>query len=117
MKKVLILFLTGTMACNSSSKLAKTATPEIGSGQMASVTVSPEAANSIPAPVTDPELVKATIKSSMTAKRMSEGKKIYIQRCTKCHSMKDPANYTVQQWEPVLARMFVRSRLSDEHDK
>lgn len=117
MKKVLIIFLTGIMACNSSSKVAKTSSTETASGQLASVPLLPEATNSTPSPVTDPELVKASIRSSMTAERLAEGKKIYIQRCTKCHSMKDPANYTVQQWEPILVKMFVRAKLADEHDK
>jgi hypothetical protein len=31
--------------------------------------------------------------------------------------MKDPANYTVQQWELILVKMFVKARLSDEDDK
>lgn len=84
---------------------------------MASVALLPDASNSTPTTVTDPELVKAAIKGSITAERLAEGKKIYIQRCTKCHSMKDPANYTVQQWEPILVKMFVNTRLADEHDK
>lgn len=104
------------MACNSSSKVPKTST-ETASSQSAPVPLLPEATNSTPSPETDPELRKAAIKSSMTAERLSEGKKIYIQRCTKCHSMKDPANYTVQQWELILVKMFVKARLSDEDDK
>jgi hypothetical protein len=31
--------------------------------------------------------------------------------------MKEPANYTVEQWEPILLRMVVKAELTDEHEK
>jgi hypothetical protein len=113
MKKVFVIFLTVIIACNSSSKVAKTSSQEIAPNP---VIILPEAGN-LSSAETDPSLEKATIKNNMTPKRLSEGKKIYIQRCTKCHSMKEPANYTVQQWVPILGKMFVNAKLSDEHDK
>ena len=116
MKKVSIILLSGIIACSSTSKIARTSSSDIASNQLASVEL-PEATNSTTTPVSDPEMAKAAIMGSITAKRLTDGKKIYIQRCTKCHSMKDPANYTVQQWEPILRKMFVKARLTDEHDK
>ena len=68
--------------------------------------------------VADPELAKAIVKvPGMTAERLAEGNKIYIQDCTRCHGMKEPSNFTSAQWEPILLRMFVKAKLTDEHEK
>jgi hypothetical protein len=111
MKKLGIILLTGLMACSSSSKIKKTNT-------VAATSTTPVEVSTIPVTPVDPELEKAMIKvPGITAERLAEGQKIYMQDCTRCHAMKDPANYTPLQWEPILVRMFANAKLTDEHEK
>ena len=109
MKKLCIILLTGMMACSSSSKIKKTTTV---------APTTPVEVATIPVTPVDPELEKAMIKvPGITAERLAEGQKVYMQDCTRCHAMKDPANYTPIQWEPILVRMFANAKLTDDHEK
>ena len=95
MKKCFLILLAGMMACHSSKKMA-----------------APQAAK---APEVNPELQHAQAKvPGITMDRLTEGSKVYAQNCAKCHSLKDPANYTMERWDPILKRMFPKAKVTDE---
>ena len=117
MKKLLIILVTGMMACSSSSKIKKTTAVTVPTTTVDSTTVTTTTTTTTVS-ATDPEMAKAMMKvPGITAERLTEGQKVYVQDCTKCHALKDPANYTPQQWEPILVKMFANAKLTDEHEK
>ncbi len=64
------------------------------------------------------ELSNAQLKvPGITMERLSAGKKIYISKCSGCHALKNPSSYTVDKWEPILQKMFVKAKLTDEEEK
>lgn len=66
----------------------------------------------------NPELVYAQAKvPGITIKELTDGKKLYIERCSNCHALKNPADYTSQQWESILVRMTMRAHIYDEAQK
>jgi len=66
----------------------------------------------------NPELVTAQAKvPGITMKELTDGRKLYIERCSNCHVLKSPSDYTSQQWEPILVRMTMRAHIYDEGQK
>jgi hypothetical protein len=117
MKKLLVILVTGMMACSSSSKIKKTTAVTVPTTTVDSTTVTTTTTTTTVS-ATDPVMAKAMMKvPGITSERLAEGQKIYMQDCTKCHAMKEPGNYTPDQWEPILLRMFAKAKISDEHEK
>lgn len=48
---------------------------------------------------------------------MSEGERTFYERCTVCHSPRDPAGYTQLQWKAITQSMFPRAGLEGEEAK
>lgn len=48
--------------------------------------------------------------TSSSSPDFSNSKKIYAQKCSGCHSLYLPAEYTVDEWEDVLPVMFVKAK-------
>jgi len=48
---------------------------------------------------------------------MSEGEKMFYERCTVCHSPRDPGAYTQLQWKSITQSMFPRAGLDDNEQK
>jgi trimethylamine-N-oxide reductase (cytochrome c) len=44
---------------------------------------------------------------------MGPGEKLFYERCTVCHSPRDPSHYTRQQWRGITPSMFPRAGLDD----
>jgi cytochrome c5 len=42
------------------------------------------------------------------------GKRIYANRCGKCHALPTPAQYSVTRWDNILPIMIPRARLTNE---
>nr|WP_254103828.1 molybdopterin dinucleotide binding domain-containing protein [Aliivibrio fischeri] len=55
-------------------------------------------------------LGKVNISSSET--KQSVGEALFYQRCTMCHSAKDPKQYTKSQWHGITKSMFPRAGLN-----
>lgn len=69
-------------------------------------------------PASTYELSNAQLKvPGITMERLSAGKKFYISKCSGCHALKNPSGYTVDKWEPILQKMFVKAKLTDEEEK
>jgi cytochrome c5 len=47
----------------------------------------------------------------------SAGKTIYVNRCGRCHGLKNTENYTQQRWENILKSMIPKARLNDDEAK
>ena len=95
MKKYFIILVAGMMACHSSRKITTPVEAEIS-----------------------PELKLARTKvPGITQEQLTTGSKIYIQDCAVCHALKEPSDYSMQQWEPILQRMYVKAKISDEGEK
>jgi cytochrome c5 len=47
----------------------------------------------------------------------SAGKTIYVNRCARCHGLKNTENYTQQRWENILKTMIPKARLNDDEAK
>jgi len=45
------------------------------------------------------------------------GKNIFINRCGRCHSLKNTEKYTSQEWENILKAMIPKAKLNDEEAK
>ncbi len=66
----------------------------------------------------NPELANAQAKvPGITMKELTDGRKLYIERCSNCHALKSPGDYTSQQWVPILAKMTERAHIYDEGQK
>lgn len=67
-------------------------------------------------PTTTTTTVK-TVTTTTTPKTESAevvtGKGIYTTKCTRCHEAKPLADWTAQQWVPIINRMAPKARLDD----
>ena len=53
----------------------------------------------------------------ITMTDLQRGYKMYSLNCSGCHRLHDPVEYTAGQWKPILDKMFVKARLSDDRQK
>lgn len=64
------------------------------------------------------ELKHAQLKvPGITMERFDAGKKLYVLNCSGCHSLKKPDKYSTEQWKPILQKMFIKAKLTDEKEK
>ncbi len=42
------------------------------------------------------------------------GRKLYVNKCAKCHKMYDPANYTDRQWDSWMGKMQKKAKLNPQ---
>jgi cytochrome c5 len=45
---------------------------------------------------------------------VADGEKIYQTSCGRCHDLKNPNEYTVNEWRPIMNRMAPKARLNDD---
>ena len=65
-----------------------------------------------------PELILAQERvPGITMERLKHGNKIYIRNCSACHSLHSPTQFTAQQWQPILIKMFVKAKIKDSTTK
>ena len=80
-------------ACNHSKNIAAKPGPAINTATVVTST---------------PELI-AESKTSIV-----EGEKIFTTKCGRCHSLKAPANYTSNQWRPIMNDMAGKAKLTTD---
>lgn len=44
---------------------------------------------------------------------LAQGKMLFVNNCAKCHNLKNPNNYTPEEWKPILMRMQKKAKISD----
>ena len=42
------------------------------------------------------------------------GKRVFVNRCSRCHALPEPVQFTAQKWDGILAIMIPRARLDKE---
>jgi len=47
---------------------------------------------------------------------LETGKMIFTNRCGRCHGLPEPAQFSIQRWETILAIMIPRARLNKEQE-
>jgi cytochrome c2 len=57
-----------------------------------------------------------TVVTTTTTGDVNAGKDTYVAKCQQCHGLKNPGNYTVAQWGPILNSMARKANL-DESEK
>ena len=98
MKKYLMILAIGMMACHATKNATTTVTEK--------------------APEVSPELRMAQAKvPGITMERIEHGNKLYVADCGKCHALKEPGNYTMERWDPILKKMYVKAKITDEADQ
>lgn len=45
---------------------------------------------------------------------LQSGKRIYTDKCSGCHGVKNPAHYTAIQWESIMVKMGKKAKLKTE---
>lgn len=75
-------------------------------------------ASSVPEP-TQQQVQWASDRWPGTAqKELSDGREMYIEKCSGCHSLKVPSKYTEEEWTPVFKKMSRKAKLTDaEYEK
>jgi len=44
----------------------------------------------------------------------SEGRDLYLSKCSGCHQLYDPDNYTKERWDQILIAMKEKSKINSE---
>lgn len=52
------------------------------------------------------------VTSNATLDDLTQGRQLYIDNCSRCHSLYSPDSYTVGQWEYILPSMTPRTHMS-----
>ena len=65
-----------------------------------------------------PELILAKERvPGITGEKLKQGNRLYTRKCSSCHALHKPSQYTAQQWHPILIKMFERSKVRDSTTK
>lgn len=64
------------------------------------------------------ELISARKKvPGITIQQLRLGDKTYTRDCSGCHALHKPSEFTAEQWHPILVKMFVKAKISDNETK
>lgn len=47
----------------------------------------------------------------------SDGYKFYVGKCSGCHRLHYPNEYTAVKWKPILSEMFLKAKLTEDKQK
>jgi mono/diheme cytochrome c family protein len=45
---------------------------------------------------------------------IARGYDLFARNCNKCHGLKNPANFTIEQWNSILPKMAKRTKLTPD---
>jgi mono/diheme cytochrome c family protein len=51
--------------------------------------------------------------TAMASEDRDAGKQIYTAKCGRCHGLKDPANYSSDEWVSLVNKMAPKAQLND----
>jgi cytochrome c5 len=63
-----------------------------------------------------PKIVPTTpvFVGTILSPELVEGKGIFENNCANCHDLYAPQDFTAEQWKPILLRMQIEAKISDE---
>ncbi|HVZ57789.1 MAG TPA: hypothetical protein VG870_14115 [Chitinophagaceae bacterium] len=106
MKKTVLLSLTASLfilACH------KKTVPEKTAVQQPAPQVSQQAPVAQQSTTTQPAATDASLAEL--------GKTVLSTKCTKCHGLKNPGDFTAQRWDGILKSMIPKAKLTDDEAK
>ena len=53
----------------------------------------------------------------ITMEQLKHGSRLYIRNCSGCHALHKPSQFTARQWQPILVKMFEKSKIRDSATK
>lgn len=101
MKKFLLVFIAGVAIYSCSHKTTSAGT------STATAATTPPAAEVKPPAGTPPKAAE-----KMESAAVADGKAIYTAKCGRCHGLKNPGDWTVSEWVPIVDRMAPKSNLT-----
>ena len=45
---------------------------------------------------------------------LAQGKELFDTKCGKCHKLPNTANFSAEEWEPIMLRMQKKAKITDE---
>jgi cytochrome c5 len=51
------------------------------------------------------------VAKKMEGPEVVAGKQTFTTKCARCHGLKEPANFTAQEWVPIMDRMAIKANL------
>lgn len=52
------------------------------------------------------------VTANATLDQLTQGRQLYIDNCSRCHSLYSPDRYTTSQWKSIIASMAPRTPMS-----
>lgn len=53
----------------------------------------------------------------ITMMDLHAGYKVYTTKCSGCHALHNPKEYSATQWKPILSEMLAKAKMNDEREK
>ncbi len=79
------------------------------------VQCSPKSAKTVSKPAVKTHEGKvADIKKNFTEADLAEGKMISDSKCSRCHQLKMPESFSMNEWDNILLRMIPKARLDEK---
>jgi mono/diheme cytochrome c family protein len=64
--------------------------------------------------LTTPAVAEEKAKAEETAGNFARGAKLWANRCSNCHNMRDPKDLTDSEWKSTLTHMRIRAGISGQ---
>lgn len=65
-----------------------------------------------------PNVLKARqVDPEITLEQLQSARKLYAAKCSSCHNLHLPNEYTVMQWPKILDKMQPKAKITDEEKK
>ncbi|ESU22665.1 hypothetical protein FEDK69T_19230 [Flavobacterium enshiense DK69] len=55
-----------------------------------------------------------TVPNKALTENQAHGKQVYENNCAKWHKLFEPSSRTAEQWKPILGKMQIKAKISDE---
>ena len=92
---------------NGNEKTTKSATQPVDQNNSRTTTPSfNDMQNTVPPPIETPRNVS-----------MEKGKTVFVSKCGSCHGLKNPGDYTVDQWNTILRNEIPKANLDNKESE
>lgn len=61
------------------------------------------------------DIDKANLKNiNVTLANLQTGYNLYEKKCSSCHRLHNPNEYTEKEWQPILHKMFLKAKITTD---